>query len=322
MAYTSGGTIQAIDYNYLAWGGNSTGTYTSTPSNLAYVWGVGYGIRGYGQDVSAFSCVTAAGTVTATQWAGLVYTVNKALGHQGGSASQLASGSNIGITAGATITAFSNVSTAVTSINTNANTVTAYGTTQTGSNLTNNISGASSPFTSTWTHTVTFASSDQARYFFNAGGYINCVVTATGTNGTTISTSEATMIQTNFGGFTLRGGNATPRLGTGGSTTTSNSNLGFWALNTGDQILVQVKGSDATYTYNLSYFEVKVKATGTAGTNGGKGEVLTFTFSYIDSTASNASFNDAVAITVTQRFDIIFPETTYLANSWGTVTVA
>lgn len=324
MAYTSGGTIQAIDYNYLAWGGNSTGTYTSTPNNLSYVWGVGYGMKGYGQDVSAFNAVTGGGgdSVTATQWAGLVYTVNKALAHQSGSAARLASGSNIGITAGATITAFANVSTSVTTINTNANTASALGTTQTGTNLTNAISGASSPFTSTWTRTVTFASSDQARYFFNSGGYINVVVSAVSNNGTTIGTDEATMITTYFGGFTLRGGNATPRLGTGGTTTTSNANLGFWALNTGDQVLVQVKGASATYTYNLSYFEVKVKCTGAAGTNGGLGSVITFTLSYIDSSASNAGFNDAIDITVTQRYDVIFPETTYLNNVWGTVTVA
>ena len=60
MSYTSGGTIQATDYNNLAWGQNSTGTYTTAVNNLAMIWGVGSGQRGYGQNVSAFSTVSGA----------------------------------------------------------------------------------------------------------------------------------------------------------------------------------------------------------------------------------------------------------------------
>ena len=99
MAYITGGTIQMIDYNYLTWGGNTTNTYSGTINNLAMVWGTGIGYKGYGQNVAAISATTASSIVTATQWAGLVYTLNKTLAHQG--ITQLASGSNVGITAGA-----------------------------------------------------------------------------------------------------------------------------------------------------------------------------------------------------------------------------
>jgi len=44
MSYSSGGTIQANDYNNLAWGGNTTGTYSGTIKNLAIVMGTGIGI--------------------------------------------------------------------------------------------------------------------------------------------------------------------------------------------------------------------------------------------------------------------------------------
>ena len=63
MAYTSGGLTEASDYNTLA-------------SSLSAVWGAGTGNKGYGQSTSAISQVSAASTVTATQWTGLLQTTN------------------------------------------------------------------------------------------------------------------------------------------------------------------------------------------------------------------------------------------------------
>ena len=83
MTYSSGGLIQATDYNNLTWGGATTGVYTTASNNLAVVWGHGTGLYGYGQDVSAISTVAAADTVTAAQWSGFVYHLNKTLNHQG-----------------------------------------------------------------------------------------------------------------------------------------------------------------------------------------------------------------------------------------------
>ena len=186
MAYTSGGTIQAQDYNWLVWGGNTTGTYTSTPSNFAYVWGVGSGAFGYGQDVSQLSALTAGATVTAAQWSQFVYALNKCLGHQSGSAGQLASGSNIGVTAGATIAAFANVATAVSSVNTNAALYNStQGSTTTGSNFDETITSTTgiSNATNYGVRTVTFASADAARYFFNAGGKLTYYVSTTTSGG-------------------------------------------------------------------------------------------------------------------------------------------
>ena len=93
MAYTTGELIQAQDYNWLTWGGNTGGTYTTSINNLAVVWGHGTGLYGYGQDVSAISTVAAADTVTAAQWSGFVYHLNKTLNHQG--QTPIANGSNV-----------------------------------------------------------------------------------------------------------------------------------------------------------------------------------------------------------------------------------
>ena len=65
MTYTSGGLIQATDYN--------TFISTGTP-NINNIWGTGSGDSGWGQ--TAINTVAVADTVTATQWASLVNTLS------------------------------------------------------------------------------------------------------------------------------------------------------------------------------------------------------------------------------------------------------
>jgi hypothetical protein len=65
MTYTSGGLIQATDYN---------GFVSSTAgANVNDVWSTGSGASGWGQP--ALSTVSATNTITATQWASLVNTL-------------------------------------------------------------------------------------------------------------------------------------------------------------------------------------------------------------------------------------------------------
>ena len=321
MAYTTGGLIQAQDYNWLTWGGN-TATYTNAVNNLAYIWGTGSGFKGYGQTTSLITPVTAVTTITATQWAGLVYTVNKALGHQSGAAGQLATGSNIGITAGATVTAFSNVSTAITStIHTNANLFSTSGSTVTGGTFSNTISFADSivAYSAQWSRTITFASADQARYFFNSGGKIQLVITATNVNGTARSGDFVTLWQSQQGGQTISGSTNT-KSGTGGTIITNATTLGYWNLTSSDQTLSNLTPASATYTYNNDWTRITLRTNGVQGANGDKGTQLIFTFVTSTPAQTNSNFNDAVNVTVSYRFDIIQPETTYLANTWGIIT--
>ena len=62
MTYSSGGLIQATDYNGFV--------STTAGANLNDIWSTGSGDKGWGQTV--VPTVSAAGTVTATQWASLV----------------------------------------------------------------------------------------------------------------------------------------------------------------------------------------------------------------------------------------------------------
>lgn len=323
MAYSSGGLIQAIDYNYLAWGGNTTGTYDGTINNLAMVMGAGKGYKGYGQTITAINAVSttpATTTITATQWAGLVYTLNNALGHQSGAGAQLASGSNIGIVAGATIEAFANVSTAIGTVNTNANLYATNGSTVTGSNFTNGLTGGSGTVEGIFTRTITFANGDAARYFFNSGGQIKWVITATNNNGTLRSADLVTNFATNQAGGTIFNVSSTPRTGTSGTVTTAATNLGYWACSTTAQTVSQITSANYRYEYNSDYTNVRVRTNGVQGSNGDVGSILYLDFGYY-MFSTYAGLNDDINVTVTTRIDIVQPETTFLANTWGVIGI-
>jgi hypothetical protein len=332
MAYSTGGNIQAIDYNYLAAGGN-TQVATAAINNVFYVLGSSKGPFGYGQDCSAITPVSvtpATTTITAAQWASLVYLVNRGLGHQSGAGAQLASGSNIGITPGATISAFANVSAAVTTINTNANVFTAQGTTTTGTGLNTSIvftgSTSTAANTASFTRTVTFGSGDQARYFFNAGGQINFTLTATNNNATLRSADLVTNWASGQGGGSIKGTTAGARTGSGQTLTSENLNLGYWSCTGTNQSMRRITSNNYRYEYNTDFTQVGVKTNGVQGSNNDNGTIITFQFDVSLAGAINAAmtgpYNDNVDVTLTVRFDIVEPETTFLTKTWVNPTIA
>lgn len=323
MSYASGGLIEAADFNNLAWGGTQ-GTYTSATKNVAYVMGVGNGQWGYGQTITALNTVSAAGTVTASTWSGFLTVLNNALQHQGSAAL----GSNY--TSGEVITYLANVSTACTTINTNKHNATATGSNSSGSLGARvwSVGGTTSTAaqTNTWTETFTFASGDQARYFFNAGGRIHQTFAATNNNGTLRSADLVTLVQTNTGGNMIAAQTSDGKTGTGGTVDNDNTNLGYWDLTTSNQILSKIRSTNYRYEYNADFFQVSVKTNGTQGSNGDNGTVITFTYlasmaGHI-SAADTSNFNDAINVTMTPSYVIVYPETTYLSDSWGTVTTS
>lgn len=340
MTYASGGTIQATDYNTLSWGGTQ-GTYTASPNNIAYVMGRGTGQVGYGQDLGLINTVSAAGTVTAAQWAGLVFLLNRALAHQSGSGAQLATGSNINMTAGETITHFANVATAVTTINTNAALSSTNGSTTTGSTFSPNQTAANQTASSTFTftRTVTFASGDAARYFFNSGGKITFAhISAVNNDGTQRTGGLTTLMGqisniVNIGGTTNGG-----RSGTGGTATTANTAVGYWNAGTTPGTAM-VRISTAAGTYSGDYIEVRLRTNGVQGSNADVGSILFLDFTIFSAaepsyaapganppgtgtTTTNITTEDSINYTWNHRIDIVYPESTYLTATWGTPTVS
>lgn len=159
MTYSSGGLIEATDYNGFI--------STNSGANINSVWSTGSSDFGWGE--SALTTVSAAATITATQWATLVNQIST-MGSQTGTAIT----SRTAPVAGNTIAVLANVNADLTSISTNRGNAASSGTQYTGwtgtSGQTNNVTGVNS--TIVFTHTVTFASASAARYFWNAGGLV------------------------------------------------------------------------------------------------------------------------------------------------------
>ena len=208
MSYAQYGTIAASDYNALVGGDPVTSSGT-----LNAVWATGGTNTGYGQTAEAN--VAVGDTVAATKWANLVNKTSNSASHQGTSISAVTAPA-----AGGTVTYLSAIPTNLTSIynsrlnaasqgSTTANTAT-YGSTWTAA--------------ITFTHTVTFANANAARYFFNAGGQLKVTCahanTATSINqlynglasnvGTVVmsspTTGSITINSTSFNGITKIGG--------------------------------------------------------------------------------------------------------------------
>lgn len=315
MTYSSGGLIQATDYN---------GFVSTNAANINDLWAVGFGDEGYGQ--TAISTVSAAGTITATQWASLVNTL-ASLGAQTGTALT----ARTAPTTGALISILAAVNTDITNVTTNRNNAVGTGSQFTGWSGTNSKTAATSgnPWTITFTNTVTFASANAARYFFNGGGRIKLDVskTTTGALGdpewndlantlcgdifiSGVGTAH-TIAGTSYTGVTKISGTGTPA-----SLQTS---LGWYNLTTTNQILYKQFADTAPYTNNFIQHSARIAGSGTQ-------LIIDTVWSASDGdaisggTASSGATPGTAPTTICTYFP---PSTTYLTSaSWGTPTIA
>lgn len=324
MTYSSGGLIQATDYNGFA--------STTVSANVNNVWGTGSGNSGWGQ--TPLATVSTGGTVTATQWASLVNTISS-MGSQTGttitSRTAPVAGDIIGILAA--------LNTDLTNITTNrGNAVgsgTAYGTFSGTTSKTTATGSGQSAWTITFTHTITFPSADQTRYFFNAGGIIKLQYGKSSTGTDTdpdwnTFAGQCGSINITGGAQTI-GGQAytgTTRLGgTGGTQTTLATSTGWYALTGTPTTLFQL--NNAASPYSGEY--IRTTATATSST------VLTLVTTWVSDGSSGpgttADISGGTAVTSpatsigaatapTTLVTYTPPSTTYLTNSWGTPTIA
>jgi hypothetical protein len=323
MTYSSGGLIQATDYNGFV--------STTAGANINATWGSA--TTGYGQ--GNLGTVAAAGTVTATQWATLVNTLTAMGAHQGTTLT-----SRSAPTAGQTITALAAVNTDITNCYTNRFNAASTGSQYTGwtgtASKTSATGSGSSSWTITFTDTITFASATAATTFFNSGGYIKIQFskTSTGTLGDTewnlfIGTKVATgvFLSSDATAKTISGlpasAQGTSKTGGSGTPATLATGIGFNQL-TGTPVTIYQQ-NDSAYTYTTNYVRINASYSGT---------VITLTTTWFDAgdttpfgssrnisggtATSGISFGTAPATVVTYYP----PETTYLASQWGTPTVA
>jgi hypothetical protein len=318
MTYSSGGLIEATDYNGFI--------STNSGANINSVWSVGSSDFGWGE--SALSTVASAATITATQWATLVNQIS-AMGSQTGTTIT----SRTAPVAGNTIAVLANVNADLTSISTNRGNAAASGSqyvSWTGtSGQTNNISGVNSSIT--FTHTVNFNSAAAARYFFNAGGLVKIAFgkSSTGNMG---DPEFNDLAQTLCGSIFISGRvnnntqsiagvayTGTTKIGGSGTPNTLTTTTGWYQLSTSNTIIYKQFGDTGPYTGN--YIQVQAKT-------GNSGVTLDLTTTWFNAEGdtvsggtapSGASFGTCPATLVTY----FPPSSTYLTSAaWGTPTVA
>jgi len=310
MSYAQYGTIQATDYN------NLVGTDpTTTSGQLNTVWATGGTTAGYGQ--TALATVSAGGTVLASQWANLVNKTSNAASHQGTTITAVTAPVTGGV-----ITYLSAIPTNLTTIYAPRLNAATQGTTVA------NTATYGSTWSSilTFTHTITFANGDAARYFFNSGGQlkvtcsnpnntagINLLLNNLASNvGTVVisapSSGTATIASTSYSGVQKSGG--------GGNTPTILSNNGYYALTTSNANVFTQLASTGPSSYLNTFIRVVAKSNGTQGTHGDAGSVITL-YTIWDEIPGGLTVGTGSATTVTA----VVPETTYLSNTWGTITV-
>jgi hypothetical protein len=328
MTYSSGGLIQAADYNGFANDG---------ANNVNAIWSTGSGDKGWGQ--TAITTVAAAGTVTATQWATLVANIATA-----GTQTSSTLTARTQPTAGSVISVLSNVGTDINTITLNRGNAAASGSissTWTGSTAKTSSTGSGgSAWTITFTHTVTFADANSARYFFNAGGLIRLDYSKTST-GTDSDADWNTLAgecgqiyfsgRVNGASQTIAGQayTGTTRLnGTGGTQTTLATTTGYYNLTAGAGATTLFRLTDDSAAYTSNYIQT------TVALNAGS-TVLTFVTTWVNTAAGGAGQDRVIsggtdtvspfssfgtAPTTLCRF--VPPSTTYLTPSWGTPAVA
>ena len=304
MTYAQYGTIAASDYNTLVGGDPVTSSGT-----LNAVWATGGTNTGYGQTAEAN--VAVGDSVTATKWANLVNKTANSASHQGTSISSVTAPA-----AGGTVTYLSAIPTNLTTIYTSRLNAASQGST------TANTATYASTWSSalTFTHTITFANANAARYFFNAGGQlkVTCSHANTATsinqlyNGLASNIGTVVLSSPTSGSITVNSVsfNGVTKVGGGGNSPTISTNTGYYALTTSNANIFTQLASTGPSGYLSSFIRV------IAVSNGSPGATVTI-YTVWDEVPDGLTVGTGSATTVTAQA----PETTYLANSWGTISV-
>lgn len=330
MTYTSGGLIEAVDYNTFVSGSGN---------NINKIWSTGSTDTGYGE--STIANVSAGGTVTATSWATLVNNLANI-----GSHTNTTLTSRTAPVAGNVIAVLANVATDINTVTNNRGNAVASGTeygTFTGTTSKTTATGSgTAAWTITFTHTLTFASADATRYFFNAGGLVRLQYgkSSTGTDhdpdwntlagqcGAIFFSGRVNSTTNTIAGQAYTG---TTRIGGGGGTqTTLATTTGYYNLSAGAAAVTLFQLNNATSPYTPEFIRT------TVALNAGS-TVLTFTTTWVDDgsavagatsniSGGTATSSPSTTITGTAPTTLLTyrpPASTYLPTAaWGTPTIA
>lgn len=314
MTYSSGGLIQATDYN---------GFVSTNAANVNATWNSTY-------SQTALSTVSTGGTVSAAQWATLNSTISSMASHSGTTVT-----SRTSPTSGSLITVLNNLNTDISSCYTNRWNAVGSGaqyTSWTGTASQTTVVGhAATSWTITFTDTITFASASAATGFFGAGGLVKIQFSKSSTgfpadaswNSLASTLCGAIWLSVDGAAKTINGVSytGTKLIGGTGTPTVLNTGIGWNQLTTSPTTIYQQYNN--TSPYDGSYIQVQASTTST---------VLTITTNWFaparavvgtsneisGGTATTGITFGTAPTTVVTYYP---PATTYISNSWGTPTV-
>lgn len=327
MTYSTGGLIQATDYN---------GFVSTNGANVNGIWSTGATTFGYGE--TAVSTVSEAATVTATQWSTLNSRISSMASHQGTTITSRANP-----VAGGTIAILAALNTDMTAItNARGNAVASGAQTTSFTGTTSKTTGTGSgtaAWTITFTHTITWASANAARYFFNAGGRIKWETSKTST-GQLADTEWNDLANTLVGDIFITAGNVlspqtingvsytgTTKSGGTGTPITLTTLTGWYNLTTSDTLIYKQFADTSPYTSQFIAVNAKTAGSGTqlvltttwtdpGGSGTGSSDVIT------GGTATASPFT-SFGTAPTTLVTLFVPSATYLTSAaWGTPTIA
>ena len=255
MTYSTGGPIQATDYNTFGTLANGMNQIFSDlyPGSTT----LPQASFGYGQ-TPALSLVTVGAPVTATEWSLLFDSMRKSGTHQGTTVVPPLPSSNPAVAT--PVISYAAVDTLLTTLGTNRfNLAAGQSTLTTGNPIVQ--TAATVPWTNqlVFNYQVNFGSWDNARYFFNSGGKLQL----NGSYSPIVSLEDAqwSAMLANMSPLAFNHNSTSPGNGIG------NTAIGFYNLTTTPTMLYhQIYGQGAYYSG--SYVEVWASLAGPAGTSG------------------------------------------------------
>ncbi len=294
MAYSSGDTILDDHYNDFA-------------TSVNALWGTGTSDAGYGESTTVAS-VSAGATITAAQWTTLLARMNSIASHQGTTITSISNPST-----GDTISAYTALATNIAGITTARLTVaTRQSASNTNRDNTNTFTG-----TLTFTHKWAWGSTNQARYFFNAGGRLSISGTQSG-HGSDTKGNEWANLLTAAGTYQVTA-QASGKSGGSGSPATNETNKGYYDLSSSYVTVFKQLEDTGPYTANFVQWQLRTQDSGAS---------VETSCTWVDS-AADTSYNksiytvqDQVEGTHRMTFGFEKHDTTHVADNGGSITLS
>ena len=254
MGYVAGSTILDDEYNTFV---------NSSSSPYGYNHFAGTGALNYGLGQTEIATNVAGDTITAAEWNSLFTGMDNIANHTNDTLTSTAARS-----AGDTIAVKSALEADLASLaaevaggSTSATAVSA------GSELQSSVSSTRWTGSHIVEHSITFASNNALRWFFNAGGTMRMTFTRNSNGGGSATSKDSSVDEliSAVGNFDLKAGVST-RSGSGETVTTNGLANGVFDLGTGYTVLLKLTQSSGTYTSMYIDIQAKLNAAASSAT--------------------------------------------------------